>query len=423
MAIEGRRAWLRRHLTLLGGAYAAGMGLQTKMALSLENKAQTAIDFDKHKPWRSLACWDDGQGRHWAGWLHLQPAAPSASQPTARWAIVKALELPTRGHGVLILPNGDALVVARRPGDWWLHWPAPKGTHQPPPRWHWIEPGRALNGHIALSEDGRHLLSTERDTLSDEGRVGLRRISDGELIADHATHGQDPHMVLALTLPTWATGAAPQPLWWIANGGIPTTAQTGRRKRHLEQMDASLVCLSAQTGALVQQWRLNDARLSLRHLAYHAHPATGLSWAVALQAEHDDAAQRQAAPLLALLQGRDWAACQAASLRTAVQQPVLQGYGGDVAWLPPPTKAPHDAPSGGWVVSANHANALAFYDAQGHFLQQAAWPQAGALASSSAHVWAAGAPSGAWQARQQLVHTPTPLPSGLRLDNHWACIF
>jgi hypothetical protein len=410
-----RRAWLSQSLMALGL-----LNIELKTHLSLINKAQAAID---SIPWRGWACWDDAQGRHWAGWLHLSPSS-SSSHHASRILVHRAVELPTRGHGVQVLPNGDALVVARRPGDWLLHWPAHSA-----PRWHWIASGRAFNGHVAVSADGQHCLTTELDTFSGEGRLAVRRIDTGEWVADHATHGQDPHMVLALTLPTWATGMAPQDLWWVANGGIATAIETGRSKREMTKMDASLVCLSADTGACVQQWRLPDARLSVRHLAYHAHPAVGLSLAVALQAEHDEPTQRQSAPLLALLQGRDWSACRAAHLSTALEQPPLQGYGGDVAWLPSADRHAADVPASGcWVVSANKAQALAFYDPQGRFIEQASWPQAGALAttlattsSQASQLWAAGRSSGAWQ-RTHAGHTVTQRHAcDLRLDNHWVC--
>lgn len=61
---------------------------------------------------RFVACWDDAHGAHHAGWLQL------TSQAGVR--VLHATELPTRGHGLTLLPDGALLVVARRPGDWLL---------------------------------------------------------------------------------------------------------------------------------------------------------------------------------------------------------------------------------------------------------------------------------------------------------------
>src|SRR5690606_33907798 len=90
-------------------------------------------------------------------------------------------------------------------------------------------------------------------------------------------------------------------------------------------------------GALLGQWKLSDPRLSLRHLAWGAQiqpgqvrpgqvrPGQPRRWlGVALQAEHDDAQAKQAAPVLAVFDGE--------SLRTVAAPQALAGYGGDIAF-------------------------------------------------------------------------------------------
>ncbi|ANY60835.1 hypothetical protein MA05_00350 [Comamonas aquatica] len=74
----------------------------------------------------------------------------------------------------------------------------------------------------------------------------------------------------------------------VANGGIPTQPETGRRKLRLDHMDSSIVRLRPQDrGALAGQWQLPDPRLSLRHLAWGPAVAwdPGQRWlGIALQA-------------------------------------------------------------------------------------------------------------------------------------------
>jgi uncharacterized protein len=113
----------------------------------------------------------------------------------------------------------------------------------------------------------------------------------------------------------------------VANGGIPTRPETGRLKIDIERMDSSLVRIDARDGQLRGQWRLNDRRLSLRHLAWGSKGGANGQLGAALQAEHDDASSRACASVLALFDG--------SSLR-AVPAPAnveLGGYGGDISFV------------------------------------------------------------------------------------------
>jgi hypothetical protein len=95
-------------------------------------------------------------------------------------------------------------------------------------------------------------------------------------------------------------------------------------------MDPSLVRLHPHSGALLRQWRLDDPRQSIRHLAWSLPvaadvrgPARASLLGIALQAEHDDPARRRDAPLLALWDGQD--------LRLANRTVDGAGYAGDIA--------------------------------------------------------------------------------------------
>lgn len=342
--------------------------------------------------------------------LWAQPAASDATRLVAAWqlpdehrigllkvdqgltSVERSLEIPTRAHGLLNEPGGSVLAVARRPGDWMLRWAPATGQAQ----WQWIEGDRRFNGHAAHSLDQPVIWTTETDLESAQGLLGIRDRDALEKTGEWPTGGMDPHQILVLPerLGEWPAGT---PL--VANGGIPTLPETGRSKRDLERMDASLVALRG--GGVAGQWRLDDRYLSIRHLAWDPISRTV---GVALQAEHPDAAARTSAPVFAVWNGH--------TLRAATGQPPLNGYGGDVC----------AHPAGGFVVSCPRANALARFAPSAAFANTVALAEGNALVGSAKHWWAAGA-QGVLRDGQEASALPTGIdaskPSALQIDNHW----
>jgi uncharacterized protein len=317
------------------------------------------------------AAWSDATGGSRVGLLRLR-AQHGAAQ------VIASVAVPTRAHGVLMRADGSVLAVARRPGDWLLHWQPQRRRHT----LHWNDGARRFNGH-AVEHAGR-LYTTETDLADGQGCIAVRETRTWRELALWPTHGRDPHDLLLDT----------QQRVWVANGGIATDPATGRAK-DVRMMDSSLVCLDAHDGTLRGQWRLTDERLSLRHLAQRSDGAIG----VALQAEHDDAPAREAAPLLAV-----W---QSGHLRT-IDGPALRGYGGDIA-------VRGDA----FVVSAPRADRVVAWHAERGWRDAAALAQACALAPSPAGVWCGGLDGVACEPGPARRWT---LQEGERLDNHaaWA---
>lgn len=310
------------------------------------------------------------------------------------WAISKSVTVPTRPHALLAEPGGAVLAVARRPGDWLVRWHP--GTLQQ--QWHWIAGDRRFNGHAIASADGAHIWTTETDLDTAQGRLGLRDARSLEKTDEWATHGMDPHELLALPE---RLGDFPAGTLMVANGGIPTLPETGRSKRHLERMDASLVALNPKSGERLGQWRLADPFLSIRHLAWDARIKR---LGIALQAEHRIEEERWRAPVLAVWDGM--------RLKTApAEQSDLRGYGGAVA----------ASPGGGFLVGCPRANALAVFDARACWSHNIALPEACAVALSAGHWWAGG--------RTGVLHAGTGEPGATQLavgamaaprwDNHW----
>ena len=308
----------------------------------------------------------------------------------ARWSVQQQITVPTRAHGLMVEAGGSVLATARRPGDWLLRWFPASGQTQ----WRWIEDDRRFNGHAAVSTDGKTIWTTETDLDTAQGRLAARDAKSLEKRAEWATHGMDPHEFLVLPE---RLGDIPGGSLIVANGGIPTLPETGRSKRALDRMDASLVALDPRDGALLGQWRLDDPFLSIRHLAWDpVSRAVG----IALQAEHPDADTKRLAPVLAVWNGQ--------RLQAARSQPAVQGYGGDICALP----------GGGFVVSCPRADTLALFGVNAHWSRNQPHREAYALATADEHWWASGA-DGVWCAPES-----TEARSSLRLqfDNHWTTV-
>jgi uncharacterized protein len=293
-----------------------------------------------------------------------------------------AIDMPTRAHALLQEPGGTLLAIARRPGDWLLRWDA-QGK---PLAWRWIEPRRAFTGHVV--SDGHTLYVAETDLDTGLGLIGVRDAKTLEKRAEWPTHGIDPHQLL------W--DASHPGTLIVANGGVPTQPETGRVKRDLEQMDSSLVRIDARTGERLGQWKLADRRLSLRHLAWN-----GTRLGIALQAEHDAAEAKAAAPVLAVFDGD--------SLKPVAAPQALAGYGGDVA------------PAGdGFAVSCPRAQGIALFASDGTWQGLIPLAEACALAAAADQVWVGGRLQ-TLTLKAAMPAAQAPIP-GIRLDNHWIAL-
>jgi hypothetical protein len=230
-------------------------------------------------------------GAAWRGPNKTDPyfaGALVADWEAKRLSIRYALPLPTRPHGILAEADGGLLVAGVRPGTWLLRCDGDGNTMQ---QLRLDDDGATarLGGHAAFSTDGKLLYTTETDFRDGRGRVGVRERATLKKLAEWHSHGIDPHQLLLD-----GDGNV-----MVANGGVPRTPED--KKFDLQRMDSSLVRLDAASGALLRQWRLDDPRLSLRHLAWNTDSAGRRRLGIAMQAEHADADARRAAPILAVL--------------------------------------------------------------------------------------------------------------------------
>lgn len=373
--MRSRRAVLR----MLGGMGSVGFAPWPASAATRADSSPPST--------RLVAAWEG------AGGFEVGVLAPQ-TQGVLRAA--QSIAVPTRAHGLLALADDSVLAVARRPGDWLLRWSPGSGK---PVQWQWAEAGRAFNGHVIASPDGKRLYTTETNLETGTGLVGVRDARSLRKLQEWPTFGIDPHELL------WGATERGSSTLMVANGGVPTQPETGRAKLDLSRMDSSLVRLDAATGALLGQWRLADQRLSLRHLAWQGAPAEKNSrlLGIALQAEHDDAAQKNRAPVLALFDGSLLKPVEAAT--------SLAGYGGAICAL-----------QDGWAVGCPRAHGVALFGTEGSWRELIALPHACAVAAVEAGCWAAGQDEALWTTGDaNAANAPHRLsPGTVRLDNHWA---
>ncbi len=356
-----------------------------------------ALDGRQDAPLRLACAWQRGS-RHHVGVVSHRAAGLVA---TAEF------EVPTRAHGMWVESGGSLLAVARRPGDWLLRWqPDASPLGGKAIAWGWIEPDRAFNGHVIASVDGRVLYSTETNLETGTGLIGVRNAATLEKISEWSTCGSDPHELLLDKDGTLL----------VANGGISALPETGRLKLKADRMDASLVRLDARSGELLGQWRVADKRLSLRHMAWGQRRSDSGTVSrvlgIAMQAEHDDAVSKAAAPVLAIFDGKTLA------VHSSGHNQPLRGYGGDIAFA-----------AGRFSVSCPRANGIGHWEANGRWVGFTPLQEACALASvasegaasaAEAVLWAAGNPSalvfdGRGDALPQTIRAA-------QIDNHWAVL-
>lgn len=322
----------------------------------------------------------------------------------SRVRIVQAVAVDARVHGLVAHPAGGFYAVAYRPGKWLLRIDADGRVAQR------LElageaGGRTLDGHAVLSPDRRWLLTTETAPGDGEGWLSVRDSTTLARVAQWRTHGVEPHDVRFDA----------QGRLFVANGGI--LRAPGDRKRDLDRMDSSLVCLDGQRGELLGQWRLADRRLSLRHLALNDDGGR-LRVGIGIQAEHDDADRRSEAPLLATLDDG------AAELNLPSRSAAGKGYCGDIV----------AGPVGGFYLSSERGGRVFRWDPKRPADLQvvAEVERAGALApwrptNGAAGSDGTGGHEGVFiggvngMARWHRAHAPAMMrwPVALAPDNHW----
>jgi hypothetical protein len=378
MELDMKQGINRRHLLALAGA------LGVLPTLGRAASAPDAAVLRIGASWRGPKANDP----HFAGVL-------AADWERQTLEVLYAVPLPTRPHGLLAEADGGLLVAGVRPGAWLLRCDG-QGKVSRQINLSDDNSSVRLNGHAAARHDGRVIYTTETDYASGHGKIGVRDRQSLRKIDEWDSHGVEPHQLLL----------DQDGQLMVANGGVRRTITD--QKYDLERMDSSLVRLDGRSGQLLRQWKLEDPRLSLRHLAWSHSPTRNRTYlGVAMQSEHADATQRAQAPVLAVLDGDE--------LRIPTQKNDGFGYAGDIA----------GAYNGGFVLSSNKAGlAQAWFQGAPADLTAivklkeayalASWdgpqPGGGVLVAAAAGLvrWHPTAPSAI-----------LPWPTPMALDNHW----
>ena len=117
--------------------------------------------------------------------------------------------------------------------------------------------GRHFFGHGCFNKSGSVLFTTEADMRTGKGKIGLRDAKTYKQIGEYESHGIGPHE-LAL-MPDGKTLV-------VANGGILTHPKSGRKKINLDSMDSRLSYIDAESGKLIDDFKVAEPKASIRHL-------------------------------------------------------------------------------------------------------------------------------------------------------------
>lgn len=251
---------MQRRTFILGSASALALGGGLTALLSKSSLAGTL-----------LSAFEDMRGDQYVGGLDLS----SRQMFGAR--------VPVRAHGNAIDPRDPMRVLffARRPGTQAFEFDRATNTVRTVCE---TPAGRHFAGHGLFSANGEWLFTPEHDYENIRGIVAVRDARTFDVVAEIDTGGIDPHEIAF---------SPDRSKLIIANGGILTHPRSYRRKLNIPTMDPSLTIVDAARGARLEQWRLPEHLLSIRHMAVTSDGRV----AVGLQFEGD--AQR--APALAAL--------------------------------------------------------------------------------------------------------------------------
>lgn len=128
--------------------------------------------------------------------------------------------------------------------------------------------GRHFYGHGCFSADNSTLFTTENEYDEARGVIGIRDAASLEIIGEYDTYGVGPHDIHLM--PDGKTLV-------VANGGIETHPDYGRRKLNIETMQPSLVYIDVASGKKLDEFRLSDHKLSIRHLVVSKRGDVGIA--------------------------------------------------------------------------------------------------------------------------------------------------
>jgi len=167
--------------------------------------------------------------------------------------IEAAYSMPFRGHDVL-LDEQRIIVFGRRPE--MRCFVIDQQTRQT--QIIQASKHRHFYGHGVIHENA--LLTTENNYEDGIGVIGIRDRDSLQTLGEYSSYGIGPHDCQLL-----ADGNT----LVVANGGMRTHPDTGYRTLNKDSISPSLVLIDVQSGQKIDEFRLDDKLLSIRHLLQH----------------------------------------------------------------------------------------------------------------------------------------------------------
>lgn len=191
-----------------------------------------------------------------------------------------------RGHGLAQNPvkKHSIILFARRPGTTGIEINLLTGRQTNTFK---LADNRNLQGHGCFSADGNFLFTAETDSKTGEGKIAVRETKNYTLVSEMHSYGIGPHEIKLM--PDAKTLV-------VANGGIHTRAETGRKKLNLPSMQSSLTYIDFASGNKLASFQVSETKASIRHLDV----AEDGTVALAMQVQREAANHQKIVPLSAI---------------------------------------------------------------------------------------------------------------------------
>ncbi len=116
---------------------------------------------------------------------------------------------------------------------------------------------RHFFGHGAFSLDGKYLFTSEADLQTNVGKIGIRDAKTYQKLGEFDTYGVGPHQLCVMLDGKNIV---------VANGGILTRPETGRKQLNLDIMQSNLSYVDIESGDLIEQVGVAESKASIRHI-------------------------------------------------------------------------------------------------------------------------------------------------------------
>lgn len=183
-----------------------------------------------------------------------------------------------RGHGMCQNPQKpqEVIMFSRRPGTMAVRVNTISGEvdHQ----FHSLK-DHHMHGHGCYSADGAELFYTESNYVTGEGKITVRDAATLEFKRSMNSFGIGPHEMALM--PDGKTLV-------VANGGLRTHPDTGRKVLNYETMRSTLTYINSETGQLVSEHTVGESKASIRHLDVAADGTVAVALQVQRKAMGDD---------------------------------------------------------------------------------------------------------------------------------------